>query len=276
MRFKVAAAIAMFVAVAATTASPGVVITEKVDSNTPTPHKGEQTMMIQGNRRKVITKDRIIITDLDGSMLWALDPAKKAGANIDLPPKGVLLTIMSKEGMSVELKKAAGTHKVAGYDCQDYEGTQRLGRYDLKVTECVASAAPGAKEYVAFTKAMNAKFKGTPIENKGEVPDGLPVSSTVSASLIPFPIPKNFPPDLTAKVKESNAKVKPEFTQTTITKVEVKNIPEGEFVVPAEYLKPKTKPVFKSGVPGGPNPPIPAPEQPVPPTAKPSPLPSAH
>jgi hypothetical protein len=276
MRFKVAVAIAMFVAMAATTASAGIVITEKVVASQPSleGEPGEQTVKIQGNKRRVITHDRVIITDLDGQKMYVLAPAKKAGADLALPPKGVVLAMMAKEGMSVELKKGAGTHKVAGYDCQDYEGTQTLGHYNLAVTECVASAAPGAKEYVAFMKAMGVALKGTPIEPKGEIPDGLPVSSTVTVTLIPFPIPKGFSPDLAAKVKAQNAKVKPDVTRTTVTKVEVKDIAASEFVLPAEYVKPKNL-EMKSGVPGGPNPPIPAPEQSIPPGAMP-PTPAAH
>jgi hypothetical protein len=277
MRSKVAAAIALSVAMAATTASAGVVISEDVVfSNAAGTHTTKQTVMIQGNKQKVLGGDRIFITDLDAPKISVLNPARKGYGELRIPPSGVVLAIMAKDGISVELKKQAGTHKVAGYDCQDYAGTQNLGRYHLEVTECVASAAPGAKEFVAYTKGMAARLKGTPIEPKGEVPDGIPVSSTVSVALIPYPIPKNFPPNLAAQVKEANAKAKPEVKRTTVTKIEAKEIAADEFLVPAEYLKPKPKTEFKQGVPGGPNPPIPAPEQPIPPGVMPKSPPAPH
>ena len=277
MRSKVAAAIALSVAMAATTASAGVVISEDVIvSNQAGTRTIKQTVMIQGNKQKVLGGDRIFITDLDAPKMSVLNPVRKTYGEIPLPPGGAVLAMMAKDGNSVELKKQAGTHKVAGYDCQDYAGTQRLGHYNLEVTECVASAAPGAKEFVEYMKAMGARLKGTPIEPKGEVPDGIPVSSTVSVALIPFPIPKNFPPNLTAQVKEANAKAKPEVKRATVTKIEVKEIAPDEFLVPADYPKPAPKPAFKSGVPGGPNPPIPAPEQPIPPKDRPPSPPAAH
>jgi hypothetical protein len=278
MRSKVAAAIALSVAMAATTASAGVIITENVVTSQPGP-KGEQTVMIQGNKRKVVTSDRTFITDLDAGKTFVLIPKSKGLGEIPFPPTGVLLLLSTKQGTFVEYKKVSGTHKVAGYDCQDYAGTMSMAHQKVDSTECVASAAPGAQEYVAFSKAQAAKLKGTRLEPKGEVPDGVPVSSTVAVSFIPYPIPKNFPPDLTAKVKESNAKMKPDVTKTTVTKIEAKEIPADEFVVPAEYKKSAPPLPFKSGVPGGPNPPIPAPEQPIPPgSLPPSPLPppAAH
>lgn len=276
MRSKVAAAIALSVAMAATTASAGVVISEDVVvSNQAGTHTTRQTVMIQGNKQRVTGGDRIFITDLDFPKISVLNPERKSYGDLLFPLTGVVQAIMAKDGISVELKKAAGTHKVAGYDCQDYAGTQRLGHYNIELTECVAGAAPGAKEFVAYTKAMAAKLKGMAIEPKGEVPDGIPVSSTATVTLIQYPIPKSFPPDLAAKVKAAQAKSKPEVKRTTVTKIQVKDIPADEFVVPAEYVKPVVKPEFKQGVPGGPNPPIPAPEQPVP-TVTPTPSPAAH
>ena len=238
MRFNVAAAIALMLATAATTASAGVVISENVVlTNQAGTQKGEQTVMIQGNKRKVITKDRIIITDLDIGRIFLLTPATKRGGDVAFPPTAVMLTVMAKDGVSLDYKKAAGTSKVAGYDCQNYAASQTLARLHLEGAQCVASAAAGAQEYVAFTKAMNAKLKGTPLQPKGEVVEGIPVSSTVSSSIIPYPVPKNFPPDLAAKYKADLAKQKPQVTHITVTKIQVKDIAASEFELPAEYRK---------------------------------------
>lgn len=276
-RSKVAAATAFAVAIAATTASAGVVISENVVRSDQTgTHKSEQTVILQGNKKRVVTKDRVIITNLDDGEMYVLAPEKKAAAYIVLPPTGVMLTMMSKEGTSVELKKVDGTHKVGGYDCQDYAGSQRLGHYNVEVAECVASAAAGAQEYAAFTKALAAKLKGTPLAPKGEIPDGIPVSSAVTTTLIPFPIPRDFPPDLRAKLEAQNAKMKPQITRTTVSKIEVKDIPADQFIMPAEYKKPEAKPTIKFGLPGSANTPIPAPEQPIPKGALPPVPPVPH
>ena len=84
------------------------------------------------------------------------------------------------------------------------------------------------------------------------------------------------PPDLTAKVNQENAKIKPEVRRTTVTKIQEKDIAADEFAVPAEYKRPQAAHEMKSGVPGGPNPPIPAPEQPIPPTPTAASSPAAH
>jgi hypothetical protein len=219
--------------------------------------------MLQGNKRKVITKDRIFIIDLDLGRMFVLVPATKKGGDVPFPPTSYLLTYLAQQGVSLEFKKGPGTGKVAGYECQDYAGSQRIGRMQIEGTECVASAAPGAQGYVAFIKAMNAKLKGTPLQPKGEVPDGIPVSSTVTTSLIPYPVPKNFPPDLTAKYKADLAKQKPQVTRIAVTKIEVKDVAASEFVIPAEYLKRSPTP---TGTPGAA----------ASPAAKPAPSPASH
>lgn len=248
MRSKVAAAIALSVAMAATTASAGVVISEDVVvSNQAGTHKSQQTVMIQGNKRKVITKDRIYIIDLDLGRMFVLVPATKKGGDVPFPPTSYMLTYLAQQGVSLDYKKAPAGGKEAGYECQDYAGSQRLGRMQIEGTECVASAAPGAQEYVAFIKAMNAKLKGTPLQPKGEVADGIPVSSTITVSLVPYPVPPHFPPDLAAKYKANLAKQKPQVTRITATKIQVKDIAASEFVIPAEYLKPSPTP---TGTPG--------------------------
>ena len=264
MRSTVAAAITLSVAIAATSASAGVILSEEVvTSNQAGTKKSEQTVIVQGNKRKVITSDRIFITDLDMGRLFVLVPARKIAGDVSFPPTGPMLTYFAQQGISLDYKKGTATHKVAGFECQDYTASQGIGRIQLEGTECLASAAPGAQEYVAFTKAMNAKLKGTPIEPKGDVPEGIPVSSTITVSLVPFPVPKNFPPDLAAKYKADVAKQKPQVTRTTVTKIQVKDIPAAEFAIPAQYLKASPTP---TGTPGAA----------ASPAAKPAPSPASH
>ena len=249
MRSTVAATTAIVLALAATTASAGVVIYQDVvTSNVTGEHKSGQTVMIQGNKQRVVTEDREYITDLDEGKYYILIRSKKTFANMPFPPGGVVTMVMTRQGNFVKFEKANGTSKVAGYDCQNYSGVQLSGQIDVRTTECVASAAAGARDYVEFKKTMMKKIENTKLASKGEIPDGIPVSSTVTSKLTPFAIPPGFSPEAAAKFKEAQAKTKPDVTTTTVTKIEVKDLPAGTFSVPPEYTQPSFPMPAKKGM----------------------------
>jgi hypothetical protein len=245
MRSRIAATTAIVIAMAATTASAGVLIYQDVvTSDARGEHKSGQTVMIQGNKQKVVTEEREFITDLDAGKTFILMPSKKRAGEMPFPPSGVFAMLMTRQGNFVGFEKASGTNKVAGYDCQNYSGAQLSGHIDVKTTECVASAAAGAREYVAFRTAMMKKIENTKLaSSKGEIPDGIPVSSTVTSKLAPFPIPPGFSPEQAAKIKESEAKAKPDVTTTTVTKIEVRDLPPATFTVPDDFKGPEMPPM---------------------------------
>ena len=82
---------------------------------------------------------------------------------------------------------------------------------------------------------MADKLKGSPWEIKGEIPDGIPVSSTVTTAFIPFRIPASMPPEQAAQIREKDAKAKPLIRQMKVTKIEVKDLPADTFAKPADY-----------------------------------------
>jgi len=252
MRYTVAATAAIVIALAATTASAGIIISEEVvvTDQAGKQHKSEQSEMLQGNKQKVVTADRVVITDLDAGKMIVLIPAAKKFAELPYPPAGVLVPFLARQGVFIDYAKSTGTGKAAGYDCENYAGTWKAGHLKIDGKECVANAAAGAKEFVAFRKAMADKLKGTPLELKNEIPDGVPVSSAVSTSIVPAPIPPGFSPAQIAEINKSNAKAKPETRNTKVTKIEVKDLPAGDFAVPAEYSNLKPNP--KAGAPGVP------------------------
>ncbi len=252
MRYTVAATAAIVLALAATTASAGIIISEEVvvTDQAGKQHKSEQSEMLQGNKQKVVTADRVIITDLDAGKIVVLIPASKRFAELPFPPAGVLVPFLARQGAFIDYAKSAGTGKAAGYDCQNYAGIWTAGHLKVEGKECVANAAAGAKEFVAFRKTLADKLKGTRLAIKGEIPDGVPVSTTVSSGIIPPPIPKGFSAAQIAEINKSNARAKPEITNTKVTKIEVKDLPAGEFVAPAEYSNLKPKP--STGAPGVP------------------------
>jgi hypothetical protein len=112
------------------------------------------------------------------------------------------------------------------------------------MTKCVSSDAPGAKEYVEFQKAMADKLKGTHLAPKGETPDGIPVSSTRTIAPTPYTPPPSLPPAAAKKLMEAMAKGNKTVTfNTTVSKIEVKDLPAETFAVPAGYTKGEAQPI---------------------------------
>ncbi len=253
--FTAAAAIAL--AIAATSASAGVVISQELAaSNQPVGRKTDQTVMIQGHKRIVVTGDQEVVTDLDAGKMYLIDTKDKQFRQISFPPASAPEKMFMQQGISVEFKKTGWHQQVAGYDCQVYSGIRPVLGGAFVASECVASGAPGAKEYVEFQKAMAAKLKGTPMAIKGEIPDGIPVSSTMIRTVSRFIPPRGVTPEQAAKINAALAKHKPPSSFTTVTKIEAKNIAADKFAVPAGYTKakpvlPKLKPMPGMRMPPG-------------------------
>jgi hypothetical protein len=236
MKFRLAVAAAIVLALAATTASAGVVISEKVDEDHQgVEHKSNQTVIVQGHKQKVITPDTVTITDLDAGKIYILKPQFKEVYKVGFPPTGVFAMRMVMEGSDVEMKNTGHTSKVAGYACNNYLGTMNLPQHKLDMAKCVASDAPGAKEFMAYQEEQAKKLKGKHLVPEGEIPDGIPVSTTSIMSQLPWvPSPK-IPPDVAAKMAAAMAKTKPVIVKTTVSKIEVRDVPPSEFAVPAGY-----------------------------------------
>ena len=237
MKFSVAAATAIALAIAATTASAGVVITRKVERKDQRgEHKFEQTVMIQGHKQKVIGEDRIVIIDLDAGKVSIMRPSNKLFGEGKFPPVGMFAAVLGREGMTVGFGKAGATHKEHGYACQDYAGSASFAHADVSINECVASGAPGAKEFTEFQQAMADKLKGTALHMTGEVPDGIPVSSKTSIRQMAFAATGGVAPKVLADIQAENDK-HIAVVETKTSKIEVKDLPPATFVVPADYVK---------------------------------------
>jgi hypothetical protein len=116
----------------------------------------------------------------------------------------------------------------------------------------VASDAPGAKEFVEFQKAMADKLKRTPLKHKGDIPDGIPVSSTAAITVTLAGVPRGMAPEQAAKLKAQLEKLKPTTSSTTVSKIEVKDLPADTFVVPAGYKTPEGRLPTHLVTPGSP------------------------
>jgi hypothetical protein len=239
MKSTVAAATALVLALAATTASAGVVVSQHlVIHHQAGDRESDQTVMVQGHKRKLITGDTVTLIDLDAGKMYFIRPKEKQFIPVKFPPAGMFARVMMREGMSIGFTKTGATHKEAGYDCQEYSGSTVVAFSTINMTECVAGGAPGAKEFVEFQKAMVEKLKGTPLEPKGEIPDGVPVSSSLTTAQKPYTPPPSIPPEAAKRMQDALAKAnQPTTSTTTVTKIEVRDLPADTFVVPKDFAE---------------------------------------
>jgi hypothetical protein len=255
MKSIVAAAAALALAIAAPTASAGVVISQDVVAGSNAGSTtSEQTVMVQGHKQKIVGPDRVVITDLDAGKVYVLVPKSKQYLELKFPPPGLFGADIAMYRVAIAWKKTTKTQTVAGYACQEYAGFTLAGPMILKATECVSTDAPGAKEFAEFDKAMVEKLKGTPRAAKGELPEGIPLLDTSSKLPPPFRPAPGFSPEVTAKIQAMMAKNKPITRDTTVSKIELKDLPADTFTVPAGYNKGEAPAphIVTTGKPGAP------------------------
>jgi Domain of unknown function (DUF4412) len=226
------------IALSAMPAAAGIVIEQDQTSNrgTTTATPQHQTIMIQGNKERLVTPSHIVITDLDKGKLYILQPAAKTYISMDFPPTGPMAKMMASRGQTaLNFTKAGTSRTVADYKCEDYNGKGTVMSGDYTITECFSTHAPGAKEFTAFQNAMKEKFKGTPMAGmEGNQPDGIPLASDSSMKMNKFNIP-GLPPDQAKKIAAAMANRPPVTTKTMVTKISQQTIAADSFEVPADY-----------------------------------------
>ncbi len=236
LKSGLAAAFALALATGAATASAGVVISQDVvvSDNTGAPRTDHQTVMIQGHKQAVIEGNREFLSDLDAGTTTVINTDTRRYFAV---PAGMLSVRLTWQGSFIELKKTAISEKVAGYACDDYAGSAVVARQNLMVTKCVAHDAPGAREFVEFQKAQAARLKRSPATPEVQIPDGIPLSSGITRTTMPFVPPRGFPPEQAARSNAGLARYKPVTNITTVTKIELKDLAADVFAVPAGYTK---------------------------------------
>ena len=225
-------------ALAAGAAMAGVVITEteSVVSGQP-PKSRDRTVMIEGNKEKMIMDNRQIITDLDKGTMYIIEPAQKSYMEMPFPPRGMMgMAVGGPSIHAMNFTKTGKSRTVAGYKCDEYTGAGKFALGDYTIVSCVASKAPGASDFSKFQKTMMAKLKDTQMAITSNVPDGVPMSQDVTTQMKAFNIP-NLPPEAAAKMKEQLANRPPTVTKSEVSKVESKKLAASEFEVPAGYTK---------------------------------------
>jgi uncharacterized protein DUF4412 len=219
-------------------AHAGVVVTEQevIDQGTGQPVTHSRTVMIQGNKQKMVTDRAQVVTDLDNGTMYLMNPAKKQYVEVPFPPKGQMAQMMTQRMSTLSFKKTGGKKTVAGYACQEYTGAGSMMGNEYTVTGCFSTKAPGAHEFDTFQKTMAAKVKGTAMAMAGEVPDGVPMQLDSTTKITNFSMP-GMSPDQSAKLKQMFANKPPVVSKTVVTQIASKDLPADTFAVPADFSK---------------------------------------
>jgi uncharacterized protein DUF4412 len=229
----------------------GVVMTETESMvSGPTPRTAQRTVMIEGNREKMLTDRNQIITDLDKGVIYIIDPAKKSYMEMPFPPQGPMKSMIGGPAMHTTFTKTGKSRTVAGYKCEEYTGTGKFMMGDFSVVSCVSSGAPGAKEFSKFEKAMMAKLKDSSLALPSNLPDGVPLAQDTTTKMSGMAMP-NLPPEAAAQLKQQMANRPPIVTKTEVTKLEVQKIADSEFQVPEGFTK-RENPMMGGGMMGHP------------------------
>ncbi len=233
----------------------GVVInqTQNVVSG-PNTRDMEQTIMVQGNKQKMITERHTIITDLDNGKMYILDPKDKSYLQIEFPPTGQMGSMMAASAASsMNFKKSGATHDIAGYKCTDFQGSGHVMSGDFTIKECFSQNAPGSAEFTAFQKSMASKLKASgaaTISATSEMPDGVPLSSDSTMKMGKVQQIPGMSADQAAKISQMMANRPPIVTKTTVTKIVAQNLPADTFTVPTGFTR-KDLPSGPAGGMGG-------------------------
>jgi hypothetical protein len=221
--------------VSAGTARAGVIVDEQETINRggpPITHA--RTIMIEGNKQKIVSEHDTMITDLDKGVMLLITPARKTYSEMPFPPQGMAPTA----GMAnIKFKKSGGSQTIQGYKCENYTGVSRMMGTHSDIVECFSKNAPGADDFAAFQKEMVRKLKGTGAAAMVEdVPNGVPLASESTTSMKGLTIP-GMPPDQAQKLAQMIANRPPIVTKTTVTKITTRALADSEFAPPAGYTK---------------------------------------
>jgi len=237
------AAAIVLIASGFTTATAGVVITETETIVSGQPSGAPQgprqrTVMIDGNKEKMVMDNgRSIITDLDKGTMQIIDPTQKSYFETPFPPRGMMGQAVGGPSVHAsEFTKTGNAHTVAGYKCEDYNGTGKFAMGEFTVVSCISSKAPGAAEFSKFQKVMTGKLKNTQLAVPSNMPDGIPLVQDTTTKMTAMNMP-NLPPQAAEQLKKQFANRPPIVTKTEVTKVEEQKIAASEFEIPTGYTK---------------------------------------
>jgi hypothetical protein len=260
---------------AALPATAGVIITqtERATSSADTlTIEKEKITMIQGNKQKeiveehstktvagsqqAITEHIVLISDLDNDKTYILMPDKKWYFQSSSPFPGktedwMQFLTSNLKGAGFSSKSASTTRMIVGYKCANYEFDGQMFGNHFTGETCLSAEAPGNKEFTAFRKKMREtpafqklreKFKGeTKITGEGapsgKLPQGIPLAMDATFKMTGLPSLPGMNPELAAKIEERMANGITGTMHMVVTKIEVKDLADDVFKVPAGYIE---------------------------------------
>jgi Domain of unknown function (DUF4412) len=231
-----ALAAAMIIGCWAVPASAGVVITQQQTlQHGSMSHSSQQTVMVQGNKQKIVDNQRIVIFDLDQLKQYMLLPSNKTYFVLPIKPRARPHMMPGGRGTAVgfDFKKTGKSRTVSGYKCDDYEATGQSMSGEYTTTQCVSKTAPGAAEFAAFQRTMLDKMKSAEPGLKVNPPDGIPIASDSSVSRghrrSEGSGAQGFGPSHGATPRP------PTVIHTVVTKIVTEDLPASTFAVPSDY-----------------------------------------
>jgi hypothetical protein len=218
----------------------GVVMTQEIvtnsGSNTSTDNR---TVMVQGNKQKVVMRGQTIVLDLDKGKMLVLDGGAKTYTELPFPPQGPMASMMQNMGgVNLDFKKTGGSQTLSGYKCEEYDSTGKSMMAEFSAKGCFSSDAPGAAQYVAFTELLAKKFAAAGMAKTSGNPDGVPLVLETTTKFTNFNIP-GMPPEQAEKLKAMMANRPPTTSKSTTTSIKTEDLPAGTFEVPAGYTERK-------------------------------------
>ncbi len=219
----------------------GVVMTQRiVTSSGSNSSTDERTVMIEGNKQKVVMHGQTIVLDLDGGKMIVLDSASKTYTELPFPPQGRMASMMQNMGgVNLDFKKAGGERTVLGYKCEEYASTGKSMMGEFSAKGCFSSQAPGAAQYAAFTHNLAKKFEDAGMaKTSGSQPDGVPIELDTSTKLTNFVIP-GMPAEQAERLKAMMANRPPTLTKSTTTSIKTEDLAADMFAIPSDYTERK-------------------------------------
>lgn len=250
-------------------ASAGVIIEKQtvLDDGTGKPSTDRQTVMVEGNLKKVIGNDgSITIIDLGRGIASGITPGKQVSHECPFSAVAELATTMGSftaqfqqtlgvsvpgsantfpglpESTDVTYRKSGGTKTVAGYRCDEYTASAQSSVFggasgqtvEDSTNACFSITAPGGAELAAFDRQFAAQLKLKTPETAQ--PEGLKLSEETTRK-VSFGLPPGMPAELRAQMAAQMPPQKPMVSRTQVTSIKTANLPADTFVIPAGYTK---------------------------------------
>ena len=85
----------------------GIVMTQQIVTNSGSNSStDDRTIMVQGNKQKVVMRGQTIVLDLDQGRMLLINPASKTYTSLPFPPQGPMAAMMQNMGgVDLDFKK---------------------------------------------------------------------------------------------------------------------------------------------------------------------------